>query len=375
MTKERIAGIDLKSLPTNPSPPDMWQEKASCHGIDPDVFFPTSEEEAGPALAYCGACGIRDDVPRLGAEERRALRGLGRSDRAAAPPGRPLRRLRTRWSPASAGAHTGGPMTESTVRATAPLRISFVGGGTDFPHYYERHGGAVLSATIDHCAHVDAHSSRRSPGHDPIAGPRPPGRVPPRGGPGLRRRDGPRQGGDRRGSASASGARRRHRVGRAARERARRIDRARHRLRRRARRAARSAAVDLRGREARVRDRARGPRDRRGWQDQYAAAFGGFNLLEFSADGVTVTPLMLGSESALSELRSAPPPVLHGPRPHRPRPDRHADPHVRRGARGDDRRHEAAARDGVRDARRDRGRRPARRSAVLLRRRTRARSA
>lgn len=46
-------------------------------------------------------------------------------------------------------------MREPTVRATAPLRISFVGGGTDFPHYYDRHGGAVLSATIDHCAHVD----------------------------------------------------------------------------------------------------------------------------------------------------------------------------------------------------------------------------
>src|SRR5438093_10291446 len=41
-----------------------------------------------------------------------------------------------------------------SVRATAPLRISFVGGGTDFPHYFERHGGAVLSATIDHRAHV-----------------------------------------------------------------------------------------------------------------------------------------------------------------------------------------------------------------------------
>ncbi len=41
-------------------------------------------------------------------------------------------------------------MTAPTVRASAPLRISFVGGGTDFPHYFERHGGAVLSATIDH---------------------------------------------------------------------------------------------------------------------------------------------------------------------------------------------------------------------------------
>lgn len=30
-----------------------------------------------------------------------------------------------------------------------PYRISFFGGGTDFPAYYERHGGAVLSATIN----------------------------------------------------------------------------------------------------------------------------------------------------------------------------------------------------------------------------------
>jgi D-glycero-alpha-D-manno-heptose-7-phosphate kinase len=37
-----------------------------------------------------------------------------------------------------------------TVDAVAPLRISFVGGGTDFPHWYTEHGGAVLSATIDH---------------------------------------------------------------------------------------------------------------------------------------------------------------------------------------------------------------------------------
>lgn len=42
----------------------------------------------------------------------------------------------------------------ATVRATAPLRISFVGGGTDLPHYFARHGGAVLSATIDLAARV-----------------------------------------------------------------------------------------------------------------------------------------------------------------------------------------------------------------------------
>src|SRR3972149_7062309 len=45
-------------------------------------------------------------------------------------------------------------MDAPPIRATAPLRISFVGGGTDFPHYYERHGGAGLSAAIHHAAHV-----------------------------------------------------------------------------------------------------------------------------------------------------------------------------------------------------------------------------
>src|SRR6266480_1374467 len=40
------------------------------------------------------------------------------------------------------------------IEASAPLRISFVGGGTDFPHWYREHGGAVLSATIDHFVRV-----------------------------------------------------------------------------------------------------------------------------------------------------------------------------------------------------------------------------
>ena len=46
------------------------------------------------------------------------------------------------------------PSDLATIRAVAPLRISFVGGGTDFPHYFEEHGGAVLSATIDHQVRV-----------------------------------------------------------------------------------------------------------------------------------------------------------------------------------------------------------------------------
>ena len=40
------------------------------------------------------------------------------------------------------------------VRAKSPLRISFAGGGTDLPHWYEEHGGAVFSSTIDRYAYV-----------------------------------------------------------------------------------------------------------------------------------------------------------------------------------------------------------------------------
>jgi len=51
-------------------------------------------------------------------------------------------------------------MTE--VRASAPLRLSFAGGGTDVPPYPAAHGGAVLSATITRSA--TAHVRVRSDG-------------------------------------------------------------------------------------------------------------------------------------------------------------------------------------------------------------------
>lgn len=40
------------------------------------------------------------------------------------------------------------------IRAKAPLRISFAGGGSDLPSYYREHGGAVLCSTINRYAFV-----------------------------------------------------------------------------------------------------------------------------------------------------------------------------------------------------------------------------
>jgi D-glycero-alpha-D-manno-heptose-7-phosphate kinase len=40
------------------------------------------------------------------------------------------------------------------IRSKSPMRISFAGGGTDLPHWFEAHGGAVLSSTINRYAYV-----------------------------------------------------------------------------------------------------------------------------------------------------------------------------------------------------------------------------
>lgn len=45
------------------APPDQpsysWQAEASCRGVDAELFFPPTEEEASTAKAICGTCPVR----------------------------------------------------------------------------------------------------------------------------------------------------------------------------------------------------------------------------------------------------------------------------------------------------------------------------
>ena len=49
----------------------------------------------------------------------------------------------------------------NTIRTKTPLWISFVGGGTDLPWFYQEHGGCVINTAIDKCVTVEVQESEK----------------------------------------------------------------------------------------------------------------------------------------------------------------------------------------------------------------------
>jgi WhiB family transcriptional regulator, redox-sensing transcriptional regulator len=45
---------------TNPRTDVAWRDQAACRGLDTDVFFPLTDEEAGEAKAVCATCPVRE---------------------------------------------------------------------------------------------------------------------------------------------------------------------------------------------------------------------------------------------------------------------------------------------------------------------------
>jgi len=54
-----------------------WRKRAACQGVDPEVFYPGSDEEAGAAKAICATCPVREACLEhaLAAREREGVWG------------------------------------------------------------------------------------------------------------------------------------------------------------------------------------------------------------------------------------------------------------------------------------------------------------
>jgi len=36
-----------------------WRQKSACRGVDPEIFYPVSDEDADAAKAICAMCAVR----------------------------------------------------------------------------------------------------------------------------------------------------------------------------------------------------------------------------------------------------------------------------------------------------------------------------
>ncbi len=54
-----------------------WRKHAACRGIDPDVFYPVSDEEADEAKSICDLCAVRESCLEhaLASREREGIWG------------------------------------------------------------------------------------------------------------------------------------------------------------------------------------------------------------------------------------------------------------------------------------------------------------
>ena len=54
-----------------------WRQSAACRGVDPQIFYPASEEEAAAAKSVCAQCDVRGACLEfaLGSREREGVWG------------------------------------------------------------------------------------------------------------------------------------------------------------------------------------------------------------------------------------------------------------------------------------------------------------
>lgn len=48
----------MSNAPSSKTP--AWRQRAACRGVDPDIFYPVSDEDAEDAKAICGQCPVQE---------------------------------------------------------------------------------------------------------------------------------------------------------------------------------------------------------------------------------------------------------------------------------------------------------------------------
>jgi len=47
-----------------------WADRAACRGLDPAIFYPLTDDEAGEAKEVCAECPVQDDCLEFAIEFR-----------------------------------------------------------------------------------------------------------------------------------------------------------------------------------------------------------------------------------------------------------------------------------------------------------------
>jgi WhiB family redox-sensing transcriptional regulator len=55
----------------------IWRQHAACRGLDPEIFYPSTDEEAAAAKSVCGECHVVETCLEhaLGSRERDGVWG------------------------------------------------------------------------------------------------------------------------------------------------------------------------------------------------------------------------------------------------------------------------------------------------------------
>jgi WhiB family redox-sensing transcriptional regulator len=52
--------VETRGSDLSPVKNQAWRLRGACRGVDPEIFYPVSEEEAEEAKAICASCSVRE---------------------------------------------------------------------------------------------------------------------------------------------------------------------------------------------------------------------------------------------------------------------------------------------------------------------------